>query len=374
MAKSLRPLKATLYILLVAITLGFASSTRILDEVKPDESNPLPTTVPAMNPLPSGQIPVVAPTTITVDDTVDDADSPIPETDDTPPKAEVVPPVVPPITTVSQANSPLPETDDEPSVVPIPIADVAPVATPAIPVATPVAGPVATTPIGPNPTVAAASAIVVKPGAETPHLSFFMHDILGGSHPSVRVVTDLVATTVLNVAFSIPNNNIFPISGGTPLTNNNINGFLNNNKNNIPNIAGLSGLTNSQSSTVIQNSGNNNIVNDGSNQPFVTAGQLPNGATLQKLMFGSVTVIDDDLIEGHELGSTVLGEHDVEDTISLFGVHHTASSVSHIAVIDGTGKYENANGYAAIESLHQEDQHTTDGVDTIMQIDVYLSE
>ncbi|XP_068314707.1 dirigent protein 24-like [Pyrus communis] len=379
MAKSPKPLKATLCILLLAITLGFASPARILDEVQPDESNPLPTTVPTTNPLPSGQIPAVAPTTPTADDTVDVADSPIPETDDTPPKAEVMPPVVPLVTTVPQAKSPLPETHDEPAVVPTPIADVAPVATPAIPVATPVAGPVATTPTSPNPTAAAASAIVAKPGAETPHLSFFMHDILGGSHPSVRVVTGLVATTVLNAAFSKPNNNIFPVSGGTPLTNNNINGFLNNNKNNIPNIAGLSGITNSQSSTVIQNSGNNNVVNDGSNQPFVTAGQLPNGATLQKLMFGSVTVMDDDLTEGHELGSTVLGkaqgfylassldgnshtmaftvllhavQHDVEDTISLFGVHRTASPVSHIAVIGGTGKYENANRYAAIESLH----------------------
>ncbi|CAN6710369.1 unnamed protein product [Malus baccata var. baccata] len=355
MAKSIRPLKATFYILLVAITLRFASSAKILDEEKPDY----------------GQITTVAPTTITFDDTVDDVDSPIPETDDTPPKAEVVPPVVPPRRT----------TDDEPSVVPTPIVDVTPIATPAIPVATPVAGPVATTPIGPNPTIAAASAIVVKPGAETPHLSFFMHDILGGSHPLVRVVTGLVATTVLNVAFSKPNNNIFP--------------------NNIPNITDLSGLTNSHSSTVIQNNDNNNIVNDGSNQPFVTVGQLPNGATLQKLMFGSATVIDDDLTEGHELGSAALdktqglylassldgnshtmaftvllhvGEHDVEDTINLFGVHRTASPVSHIAVIGGTGKYENANGYAAIESLHQEDQHTTNGVDTIMQIGIYLSE
>ncbi|XP_068328576.1 dirigent protein 24-like [Pyrus communis] len=389
MAESLKSLKATLYILLLAITLGFAGSARIIDEVQPEASNPLPTTVPTTNPLPSGHIPIITPATPTADDNVDDADAPIPETD-APPEADVVPPVVPPVTTVPQANSPLPETHDEPAIVPTPVANVAPVATPAVPVTTPVAGPVTTSLTGP--TAAART--------ETPHLSFFMHDILGGSHPSVRVVTGLIANTVLNPAFSKPNNNIFPVSGGTPLTNNNINGFLNNN-NNIPNIAGLSGLTNSQSSTVIQNSGNNNIVNGGSNQPFVTAGQLPNGATLQKLMFGSVTVIDDDLTEGHELGSAVLGkaqgfymassldgnshtmaftvllhagEHDVEDTISLFGVHRTASPVSHIAVIGGTGKYENANGYAAIESLHQVDQHTTDGVDTIMQISVYLSE
>ncbi|TQE12910.1 hypothetical protein C1H46_001556 [Malus baccata] len=151
MAKTIRPLKATLYILLVAITLGFASSARIIDEVQPNESNPLPTTVPAANPLPSGQISLV----------------------------------VLPVTAVSQANSPLPETDDEPSVVPTLITDVAPVAAPAIPVTTLVVGPVTTTPIG-------------------PHVSFFMHDILGGSHPSVRVVIGLVATTVLNAPFSKP--------------------------------------------------------------------------------------------------------------------------------------------------------------------------
>ncbi|KAH0979800.1 hypothetical protein GBA52_006977 [Prunus armeniaca] len=421
MAKSLlstsKPLKATLYILVLAIILGYANSARILDEALPEASNPLPTPVPTTNPqtnpttsLPSGQIPAIAPSTTTVDDTEDDADSPIPETD-------VAPPVVPPVTTVPEADSPQPE-PEEPATVPAPIADVAPAAgvapgvgpavtspsTP-IPVTTPVAGPIPTSPTGfTTPTAAAASATVAKPGAENPHLSFFMHDILGGSHPSVRVVTGLVANTVFNAPFSKANNNIFPVSGGTPLTNNNINGFLNNNKNNIPSIAGLTGLTNSQSSTVIQNSGNNNVVSGGSNQPFVTAGQLPTGATLQKLMFGSVTVIDDELTEGHELGSAVLGKaqgfylassldgnshtmaftvllhgehgaHDeVEDTISLFGVHRTASPVSHIAVIGGTGKYEMANGYAAIESLHQEDQHTTDGVDTIMQISVYLSE
>ncbi|KAM1433093.1 hypothetical protein ACFX1R_016422 [Malus domestica] len=148
-AKTIRPLKATLYILLVAITLGFANSARIIDEVQPNEFNPLPTTVPAANPLPSGRIF----------------------------------PVVPPVTAVSQANSPLPDTDDEPSVVPTLIADVAPVAAPAIPVATPMVGLVTTTPIG-------------------LHVSFFMHGILGGSHPSVRVVIGLVATTVLNAAFS----------------------------------------------------------------------------------------------------------------------------------------------------------------------------
>ncbi|KAM5556233.1 dirigent protein 24-like [Rosa sericea] len=412
-----KALKATFYILFLAIiTLGYANSARILDEA----TNPLPTTVPASNPinpttqLPSGQIPA----TTTVDDNKDDAEAPIPDTDapvdDVTPPADVaspiiapvipavpeddVTPIVAPVTPeVPEADSPQPKEPDT-TIVPTPVVG------PVIPAATapiPVAGPAIPTPKAPLPIatpVAGPATTEAKP-----HLAFFMHDILGGSQPSVRVVTGLIASTVANVAFSKPNNNIFPVSGGTPLNNNNLNGFLDNNRNNLHSIAGLTGttgLTNSQSSTVIQNSGNNNIVSGGDNQPFVTAGQLPNGATLQKLMFGSVTVIDDQLTEGQELGSAVLGkaqgfylassldgnshtmaftvlmhgEHDVEDTISFFGVHRTAAPVSHIAVIGGTGKYENANGYGAIESLHQEDQHTTDGVDTIMQISVYLSE
>lgn len=127
-------------------------------------------------------------------------------------------------------------------------------------------------------------------------------------------------------------------------------------------------------------------------------------------MFGSLTVFDDELTEGQELGSAVIGkaqgfylassldgtsqtiavtvllsqgggaggqQHQdqtvVEDTISFFGVHRTASHESQIAVVGGTGKYENSKGYATLGSLHQEDQHTTDGVDTILQFSVYLS-
>lgn len=122
-------------------------------------------------------------------------------------------------------------------------------------------------------------------------------------------------------------------------------------------------------------------------------------------MFGTVTVIDDELTEAHELGSAVLGraqgfylassldgtsqtialtvllhggEHghdEIEDAISFFGVHRTVSAESQIAVVGGTGKYENARGYATVETLlHQEDQHITDGVDTILHFNVYLTD
>lgn len=237
-----------------------------------------------------------------------------------------------------------------------------------------------------------------QPVAKEPSLSFFMHDILGGSHPSARVVTGIVANSdVTGLPFSKNNNNIYPITGGIPLVNPKLNGIITNN-----NLPLLVGLGNGQSSTVFQNRGTNNVVTGGNNQPFVSAGNLPGGFTVQKLMFGSVTVIDDQLTEGHELDSSIVGraqgfytansldgtsqsvvmtvllhggdDHDgVDDSISLFGVHRTASLKSEVAVIGGSGKYENARGYAALETLLKEDQHTTDGVDTIIHFNIYLT-
>ncbi|CAK8540918.1 unnamed protein product [Lathyrus sativus] len=241
--------------------------------------------------------------------------------------------------------------------------------------------------------------VTAKPVAKEPSLSFFMHDILGGSHPSARVVAGIVANTdVTGLPFSKLNNNLFPITGGIPLVNPKLNGIVT--SNNLPNLVGLNAA---QSSTVFKNSGTSNTVSGGNNQPFVSAGNLPGGFTIQKLMFGSATVIDDQLTEEHELDSSVIGRaqgfylassldgtsktivltvlvhgeqhHDgVDDTISLFGIHRTASLESEVAVIGGTGKFENARGYAAVETLLKEDQHTTDGADTILHFNIYLTE
>ncbi|CAD6338604.1 unnamed protein product [Miscanthus lutarioriparius] len=49
------------------------------------------------------------------------------------------------------------------------------------------------------------------------------------------------------------------------------------------------------------------------------------------------------------------------DTLSFFGVHRMAAPESHIAIIGGTGKYEHAKGFAAIQTLHPGDEHTIDG-------------
>ncbi|KAL0358697.1 UNVERIFIED_CONTAM: Dirigent protein 24 [Sesamum angustifolium] len=110
-------------------------------------------------------------------------------------------------------------------------------------------------------------------------------------------------------------------------------------------------------------------------------------------MFGTVTVVDNEITEGHELGTSVLGraqgllhgsssdgsshtvaltaafhggehDHEILDTVSFLG-SSDSHPISHIAIVGGTGKYENAKGYATIETLPHEDQHTTDGLETI---------
>ncbi|KGN64478.1 dirigent protein 24 [Cucumis sativus] len=213
------------------------------------------------------------------------------------------------------------------------------------------------------------------------NLSFFMHNILGGSHPTARTVTGTIpnkAEPTAGLPFSKPKKTIFPLPGAVPLIaanrNSNEGGIANHNNKN--------------------------------NQPFVTAGQVPSAAVLQHVMFGSITTIDDELTEGEELGSGVMGRgqgfyfissldgssHTValtvilhrydeneekkdEDTISFFGVHRRGSMESPIAVVGGTGKYENASGFAVIENLRRrENQYMTDGDDTIVHFRVYLSQ
>ncbi|KAI4351139.1 hypothetical protein L6164_005522 [Bauhinia variegata] len=370
MAKLFKPIICLFFL---TTTLWVAHSARLLDEVDPQPQviNNLPAS--ATNPsLTTGTLntPQVGPdatvaATATAPSATDEdpeVEPPAPDTEDTP--AVEAPAVAPPAT-----EEPQPEAE--------------------VPAITPgVAAPVTT------------SNAAVAGTANEPSLSFFMHDILGGSHPSARVVAGIIASTdVTGLPFSKLNNNLFPISGGIPLVNPKLNGIVTNN--NLPFLVGLNGA---QASTVFQNSGTNNVVTGSNNQPFVSAGNLPAGFTIQKLMFGSVTVIDDQLTEGHELDSAVIGRaqgfylassldgtsqtivltvlvhgqqhHDdgLEDTISFFGVHRTASPESEISVIGGTGKYENARGYAALETLQKEDQHTTDGVDTLLHFNVYLTE
>ncbi|RDX93652.1 Dirigent protein 9 [Mucuna pruriens] len=388
--------KATLCLLFLTTTFLIANSARILDEVEsqPQAIGNLPapgagavnpsfttapvTTTPQIGPattLPTGQTPVAAAATTASQEVAPGATLPSVET----PAASSS--MNPGATEVSED-----EDENENAEAPVPAED-----TNITPVAAPTPEETPQVPVIPNATPVT---------AKEPSFSFFMHDILGGSHPSARVVAGIVANTdVTGLPFSKLNNNLFPITGGIPLVNPKLNGIIT--SNNLPNLVGLSGA---QSSTVFKNSGTSNTVTGGNNQPFVSAGNLPAGFTIQKLMFGSVTVIDDQLTEGHELDSAVIGRaqgfylassldgssqtivltvlvhgaeqehHDgLEDSISLFGVHRTASPESEIAIIGGTGKYEDARGYASLETLLKEDQHTTDGVDTILHFTLYLT-
>lgn len=132
---------------------------------------------------------------------------------------------------------------------------------------------------------------------------------------------------------------------------------------------------------------------------MTNANQLPAGMTLQKVMFGTMTVFDDELTEGEELGSGLVGkaqgfyiassvegtsqvmaftakfeENGYADSLSFFGVHRTQVSQSQLAIIGGTGKYVNAEGYAIIKTFPvNQQQHNTDGVETLLHLTAYLA-
>jgi len=128
---------------------------------------------------------------------------------------------------------------------------------------------------------------------------------------------------------------------------------------------------------------------------------FPTRATLQELEYGSVTLIDEELLQSdgdelHKLGKAqgvcVASSEDgsshmvaittsflkgrYQDELRLFGVHKTDVFESHIAVIGGTGKYYDANGYAVVKvvdkvgSSSKEEKVTSS---KFLLFDVYLS-
>ncbi|KAK9169428.1 hypothetical protein Syun_001568 [Stephania yunnanensis] len=119
---------------------------------------------------------------------------------------------------------------------------------------------------------------------------------------------------------------------------------------------------------------------------------FPALATLQELTLGTVTPIDEMLIEGMSLlsGSSSLvwkvkgvciadsedtNSHmiainvlfscgDYKDGLKMFGVvHQPVVSEFHMAVIGGTGKYVGANGYATIKAVT--DGKKDSGIDNV---------
>ncbi|EEF31407.1 dirigent protein 10 [Ricinus communis] len=240
-----------------------------------------------------------------------------------------------------------------------------------------------------NPSVGAGTSGTTAANPDGHTLTFFMHDILGGSNPTARAVTGIVNNPAVSgqVPFAKPNGAVLPVSNGVPQNNNN-NGLINNN--NLPFLTGLSGTT---PNVVVQNNGNNN---NAMNFPVVSGDQLP--STPQQLMFGTMTVIDDELTEGHDLRSGFVGRAQgfyvassvdgtsqimaftvmfqsshYEDSLSFFGVHRTAVSESQLAIMGGTGKYVNAQGFAIVKTFPATNQHETDGIETLLEFTVYVT-
>ncbi|GAA0157098.1 hypothetical protein LIER_14436 [Lithospermum erythrorhizon] len=254
----------------------------------------------------------------------------------------------------------------------------------------PVSGAIPGPTVKPAPDAKSSSAPV-----ETPEhtFTFFMHDILGGSQPTAVAVTGVVANPAVSgqVAFAKPNGAVLSVNTGVE-TNNGNSAILNNN--NVPFLSGLSGFSN----TGVQNNGNS-IIGGNFGFPAINLAQFPTGTTLQNLMFGTLTVFDDELTEGHELGSGLIGkaqgfyvassqngisqtmifnvmfrEGGYADTLCFFGVHRTGKSESHLAIMGGTGKYVNAKGFATVKTFPADPNHQeTDGMETVLEIIVYVA-
>ncbi|XAR72058.1 hypothetical protein NMG60_11018558 [Bertholletia excelsa] len=126
---------------------------------------------------------------------------------------------------------------------------------------------------------------------------------------------------------------------------------------------------------------------------------FPTRATLQELEFGVVTTIDEALFkdsfgvvmvgkgQGMYVASSKHGASlmiamrasftggESQDGLRLFGVHRRDLLESHVAVIGGTGKYENANGYAEIRTVNvssSEREKTSERSYRVLLFNVYL--
>ncbi|XP_039040160.1 dirigent protein 18-like [Hibiscus syriacus] len=212
--------------------------------------------------------------------------------------------------------------------------------------------------------------------AQEPLLEFYMHDILGGSSPTGRPITGLLGNIYSGqVPFAKPVGFI-PPQGGVAIPN--ANGA-------IPTVNGINGLPLGTGLAGTAFAGNPN----------------PNGIPLGPdglgLGFGTITVIDDILTASPELGSQTIGKAqgvyvsssadgttqmmaftameeggEYNDNLNFYGVYKIGSTVSHVSVMGGTGKFKNACGVAEVRPLIPPGQHVTDGAETLLRITVHL--
>lgn len=123
---------------------------------------------------------------------------------------------------------------------------------------------------------------------------------------------------------------------------------------------------------------------------------FPAIATLQELELGTVIRIDEDIYKGSIYGSSLMGKaqgmyvassedgsshmmamtttflgNEYEDSLRFFGVHRGDVFESHIAVIGGTGKYHDANGYATVKIVNVTSNKNEEAY-KILSFNVYL--
>ncbi|XWS22412.1 hypothetical protein CRYUN_Cryun29cG0031800 [Craigia yunnanensis] len=215
--------------------------------------------------------------------------------------------------------------------------------------------------------------------AEEPVLEFYMHDVLGGSSPTARPLTGLLGNIYSGqVPFAKPVGFI-PPQGGVAIPN--PNGA-------IPTLNGINGLPLGTGLAGTAFTGNQNQ----NGNP-----QIPLGPDGLGLGFGTITVIDDILTTSPDLGSQAIGKAqgvyvsssadgttqmmaftamieggEYNDNLNFYGVYKIGSTVSHVSVTGGTGKFKNACGLAEVRPLIPPGQHVTDGAEILLRITAHL--
>uniref|UniRef100_J3LJX3 Dirigent protein n=1 Tax=Oryza brachyantha TaxID=4533 RepID=J3LJX3_ORYBR len=127
-------------------------------------------------------------------------------------------------------------------------------------------------------------------------------------------------------------------------------------------------------------------------------GQVQVGPDGLSLGFGTITVIDDVLTSGPDLGAQPLGRAqgvyvasaadgsaqmmaftammeggEYGDTLNFFGVYKVGSALCRLSITGGTGKFKGAGGFAEVRPLIASGQHVTDGAETLLRITVHLA-
>ncbi|XP_062209852.1 dirigent protein 16 [Phragmites australis] len=212
-------------------------------------------------------------------------------------------------------------------------------------------------------------------GPDAP-LELYMHDILGGSSPTARPITGLLGNIYNGqvpfarpIGFSAPKN-------GVPIPNSNGQVPTYNGNNGIPLDTGLSGGA----------------------AAAAAPAQVQLGPDGLSLGFGTITVIDDVLTSGPDLGAQPLGRAqgvyvassadgssqmmaftammeggEYGDTVNFFGVYKVGTPLCRLSITGGTGKFKGACGFAEVRPLIASGQHVIDGAETLLRITVHLA-